>query len=87
MFYEIGTIANHKHISNILGRKAACFARILTYITTHDLPYHRTPTVVSCLSSEHFCSLPACQKRLFDTLRGQAQCLTPDLLILKRKLP
>ena len=70
MFYEIGTIANHKRISNILDRKSACFARILTYITTHDLPYHRTPTVVSCLPSEHFCSLPACQKRLFDTLKG-----------------
>ncbi len=35
---------------------------------THALPYLCTPTGASCLSSELFCSLPACRKVLFDTL-------------------
>ena len=56
-------------ILNFITREKACFARILTYCATHALPYPCTPTGVSCLSSELFCSLSACRKGFFDTLK------------------
>ena len=52
--------------------ESACSARILTYCATHALPYPRTPTGVSCLSSELFSSLSACRKGFFDTLKAEA---------------
>ena len=51
---------------------ATPFARCIRHHRrrSQTFPYPRTVTGASCLSSEHFCSLPACQKRLFDTLKG-----------------
>ena len=57
--------------------KTGYFLKILTSITTRDLPYLCTPTVASCLSFEHFCSLPACHlerpRRSEDPRRGVPQ--------------
>ena len=68
-------------ILNFIVREKACFARILTYCATHALPYPCTPTGVSCLSSELFCSLPACQKAIPHVI---ARVLAPVAISCKK---